>query len=175
MALSKLSGDEQGIILVQLRNALEPRLAVYFSSASHELRALTPALLQQLRSDYEAAAALCHKMGTSCKELRETKEIYWSSNGLVPADLTTLCKLCSVLPALETLRLIEISGSADPDGVQRLVERLGSGALPAVTTLILNNMHMGDAGASALAASLGRGALPRLKTLALCEDAISKG
>ena len=175
MALSKLSGDEQGIILVQLRNALEPRLAVYFSSASHELRALTPALLQQLRSDYEAAAALCHKMGTSCKELRETKEIYWASNGLVPADLTTLCKLCSVLPALETLRLIEISGSADPDGVQRLVEGLGVGALPAVTTLILNNMHMGDAGASALAASLGRGALPRLKTLALCEDAISKG
>ena len=34
MALSKLSGDEQGIILGQLRNRLEPRLAMYFSSAS---------------------------------------------------------------------------------------------------------------------------------------------
>ena len=28
MALSKLSGDEQGIILGQLRNALEPHLAI---------------------------------------------------------------------------------------------------------------------------------------------------
>jgi hypothetical protein len=39
MALSKLSGDEQGIILGQLRNTLEPRLAMYCSSASTELRA----------------------------------------------------------------------------------------------------------------------------------------
>ena len=36
MAFSKLSGDEQGIILGQLRNKLEPRLAMYFSSASKE-------------------------------------------------------------------------------------------------------------------------------------------
>ena len=36
MAFSKLSGDEQGIILGQLRNALEPRLVMYFSSASKE-------------------------------------------------------------------------------------------------------------------------------------------
>ena len=28
MALSKLSGDEQGVILGQLRNTLEPRLAM---------------------------------------------------------------------------------------------------------------------------------------------------
>ena len=60
MALSKLSGDEQGIILVQLRNALEPRLAVYFSSASHELRALTPALLQQLRADHVSMRGIVH-------------------------------------------------------------------------------------------------------------------
>ena len=33
MALSTLSGDEQGVILGQLRNALEPRLVMYFSSA----------------------------------------------------------------------------------------------------------------------------------------------
>ena len=31
MALSKLSADEQGVIFGQLCNALEPRLAVYFS------------------------------------------------------------------------------------------------------------------------------------------------
>ena len=50
MAFSKLSGDEQGIILGQLRNALEPRLVMYFSSANKELRALLPpAARQQLR------------------------------------------------------------------------------------------------------------------------------
>ena len=37
MALSTLSGDEQGIMLGQLRNALEPRLVMYFSSASNLL------------------------------------------------------------------------------------------------------------------------------------------
>ena len=47
MALSKLSADAQGVILGQLCNALEPRLAVYLSSTSHELRLLlTPALVQ---------------------------------------------------------------------------------------------------------------------------------
>ena len=78
MALSKLSGDAQGIILGQLCNTLEPRLAVYFSSACTELRALlTPAVRQQLRADYEAAAALCVKMGMrSCKELREAALVH---------------------------------------------------------------------------------------------------
>ena len=37
MAFSKLSGDEQGIILGQLRNTLEPSPSMYFSSASTEL------------------------------------------------------------------------------------------------------------------------------------------
>ena len=60
MALSTLSGDEQGIILGQLRNALEPRLVMYFSSANKELRALLPpAARQQLRADHEEATALC--------------------------------------------------------------------------------------------------------------------
>ena len=64
MALSTLSGDEQGIILGQLCSTLEPRLAMYFSGACTELRALLPpAVRQQLRADYEAAAALCLKMG----------------------------------------------------------------------------------------------------------------
>ena len=47
MAFSTLSGDEQGIILGQLRNALEPRLVMYFSSANKELRALLPTTAQQ--------------------------------------------------------------------------------------------------------------------------------
>jgi hypothetical protein len=57
--------------------------------------------------------------------------------------------------------------------VQRLAEQLGAGALPAVRLLTLIGMHVGDAGASELAAALGRGALPRLKkTLSLVNAAI---
>ena len=55
MALLKLSGDEQRILFIHLCNVLEPRLCT-LSSASHELRALTQALLQELRVDHEAAA-----------------------------------------------------------------------------------------------------------------------
>jgi hypothetical protein len=174
MALSKLSGDEQGIILGQLRNTLEPRLAMYFSSASTELRALlTPAVRQQLRADYEVATALCVKMGMrSCKELREATSVDCLDRGLSADDLATLGKLGSVLPALETLTLIERSGSAGPDGVQRLAEGLVAGALPAVTHLNIYDMHVGDAGAWALAAALDRGALPRLEGLVLMNAGI---
>ena len=95
MALSRLSGDEQGIILGQLRNTLEPRLAMYFSSASTELRALlTPAVRQQLRADHEVAAALCVKMGMrSCKELREADTVHCFRKGLSADDLATLERL----------------------------------------------------------------------------------
>jgi hypothetical protein len=174
MALSKLSGDEQGIILGQLRNTLEPRLAMNFSSASSELRPLlTPAVRQQLRDDHEVAAALCVKMGmSSCKELREAVNVLLRDKGLSAADLATLSTLGSVLPALRWLTLFEHSGSAGPDGVQRLAEGWVAGALPAVTHLYLGFMHVGDAGASALAAALDRGALPRLKALVLTEAAI---
>jgi hypothetical protein len=169
MALSRLSGDEQGIILGQLRNRLEPRLAMYFSSASTELRALlTPAVRQQLRADYEVAAALCVKMGMpSCKELREATMVDWCDKGLSAADLATLSTLGSVLPALKSLVLVDSPDAAGPDGVQRLAEGLVAGALPAVTLLSMVSMHAGDAGASALAAALDRGALPRLDGLGL--------
>ena len=112
IALSKLSGDEQGTILGQLRNALEPRLVMYFSSANKELRVLlTPAVQQQLRTDYEEATALCLKMGMrNCKRLREAKIIHWWNQGLSAADLATLATLGSVLPALVRLALIERSG-----------------------------------------------------------------
>eukprot|EP00964_Phaeocystis_antarctica_P147812 scaffold114515_cov63-Phaeocystis_antarctica.AAC.4 len=174
MALSKLSADEHGIILGQLCNALEPRLAVYFSSTSSGLRVLlTPALLQQLKADHEAAAALCRKMGMrSCKELREAKVLECNDKGLPPADLTTLGTLGSVLPALVALVIVEYSGAAGPDGVQRLVAALGASALPAVVFISLGGMHMGNTGASALAAALDRGALPRLERLFLNRAAI---
>ena len=174
IAFSRLSGDEQGIILGQLSNALEPRLVMYFSSANKELRALLPpAARQQLRDDYEEALALCVKMGyQSCRELREAWELGWEGKGPSEADLATLGTLGAVLPALEQLWLDEApyvnsvpSGSADPDGLRRLAEGLVAGSMPALTTLCIANMHLGDAGASALAAALDRGALPRLKML----------
>ena len=174
MALSKLSGDEQGIILDQLCETLEPRLAMYFSSASTELRPLlTPAVRQQLRADHEVAAALCVKMGMrSCKELREATTVDCHEKGLSAGDLATLSTLVSVLPAPETLILRETSGAAGPDGVQRLAEGFVAGALPAVTHLNIYDMHVGDAGAWALAAALDRGALPRLEILALVNAGI---
>eukprot|EP00964_Phaeocystis_antarctica_P087684 scaffold55693_cov60-Phaeocystis_antarctica.AAC.2 len=175
MALSKLSGDEQGIILGQLCNTLEPRRAMYFSSASSELRALlTPALRQQLRTDHEVAAALCCTMGLQgCKELREATEVHWKDDGLSLVDLaTTLGTLGSVLPALMFLRLFETSWFLRSDGVQRLAERLCAGALPALRTLSIASLHVGEEGASAIAAALDRGALPRLESLELTDATI---
>eukprot|EP00964_Phaeocystis_antarctica_P102838 scaffold68144_cov73-Phaeocystis_antarctica.AAC.4 len=172
MALSKLSGDEQCIIFSQLCNVLDARIAVAFGSVSSELHALTQALLQQLRTDHEVAAALCRKMGMrSCKELREETNIIWTSTRLSATEWALLGTLGSVLPALERLTLFGPADAAGPDGVQRLFERLGAGALPALTRFTAFG-HLGDAGASALAAALGRGALPRLKGLALNNTAI---
>ena len=153
---------------------LQPRLPVYLSSASRGLRASLQAPLQQLKADHAAATALCSKMGLrSCKELREAKDVLSHNRGLSAADLATLGRLGSVLPTLETLLLIESSaGAAGPDGAQRLAEGLGAGALPAMTILTIDGVHVGDAGASELAAALDRGALPRLKILALRSAAI---
>ena len=172
MALSKLSGDEQCIIFSKLCNRLDPGIAVAFSSASNELRALTQAQLQQLRADHEAAGALCRKLGLrSCKELREAKTLSrMYPGGLNAADLALLGTLGSMLPALEELCLgsCSIPGS---DGVQRLAAGLGAGSLRAMTVVELFG-NVGDAGASALAAAMGRGALPRLKRLSLSSTAI---
>ena len=151
-------------------NPLEPRTTVYLSSASRGLRKLlTLELRQRLQEEHEAAAALCLKVGASCKALCEATQIKWSNKGLSVADLTTLGTLGSLLPALRELSLLE--PSADPDGVQRLAEKLGAGALPGVTCLYLC-MPVGDAGALAIAAALDRGALPRLMSLFLRCDAI---
>ena len=178
-ALSRLSGDEVGIIFGGLRDTIEPGVAVAFSSASHELRKQTQALWQQLRAEHEAAAALCLKLewwpkqqhcasskgARSCKELREATTIESRNRSLSAADLGTLGMLCSGLPELVEIHLFESAASSD--GVQRLAEGLGAGALPAVTCFLLSRLHVGDVGASALTAALGRGALPRLEILTL--------
>ena len=115
MALAALSGDEQCIIFCQLCNVLDTRVAVAFSSASSELRAVTQAPRQQLMADYEAFTALCLKMGMrSCKALREAKRVGCFGKGLSVDDLATLGTLGSVLPALEELWLT--LPAAGPDG-----------------------------------------------------------
>jgi hypothetical protein len=75
-----------------------------------------------------------------------------------------------VLPALEELRLVQ--PTAGHDGVQRLAEGLVAGSLLAVAVLDISDMHVSDAGASAIAAALDRGALPRLDYVVLTNAAI---
>ena len=62
MALAALSGDEQCIIFSQLCNVLDTRVAVAFSSASSELRALTQALTPSFR---EALAGMGAAVATA--------------------------------------------------------------------------------------------------------------
>ena len=185
MALSALSGDELNSIFIRLCNPLEPRVAVAFSIASHGLQVSTQVARQQLRTQHEAAAYLCHKAGKShfnespmgtCEQLRMAKSAFWVDLSLSAADFTTLAMLSSVLPALEELSIIEnlpaAAAISGPDSVQQLVTGLCAGALPAVTVLRLDNMYVGNAGASALADALGRGALPQLTRLFLDTNGI---
>jgi len=168
MALAALSGDEQRILFVQLCNPLDPGVAVAFASVSNELWELTQAPRQQLKTGHEAAAALCRKLGhRNCKALREATEVDLYNKGLTAEELKLLGTLGSMLPALETLTLCERAA-----GVRQLAEKLGAGAMPAVTAMSLDGTRVGDAGASALVGALGRGALPRLKRLALRHTAI---
>ena len=79
--------------------------------------------------------------------------VEWYEKGLTAADLATLAKLGSVLPALERLSLGGFHDSSGPDGVQRLAEGLVAGSLPALTTLGIIGMHVGEEGALALASA----------------------
>ena len=123
--LDALPDELQQVICGQLCNALDPRSAVDYSSASKGLReplqrigeGASKSPLQQLKEENTAAAALGLKAGVrSCKALREAKEIELHNSGLSTTDLATLGKLIPVLPALEELHLEERSASAGPDG-----------------------------------------------------------
>ena len=145
-----LSPDLSGAIFSQLCNTVDPGAAVAFSSASSELWALTHAQRQQLKADYNVAAALPLKLGMQgCKELREAKfiEVLSCADRLSEDNLATFGTLGSLMPALNKLFLsglnmwppqadlidtIRINDRAA--GVQRLAEKLGAGALPALTS-----------------------------------------
>ena len=145
-----LSPDLSGVIFSKLCTSLDPSVAVAFSSASSELWALTHVQRQQLKSDYNVAAALSLKLGMQgCKELREAKflEVLSCADRLSEDNLATFGTLGSLMPALNKLFLsglnmwppqadlidtIRINDRAA--GVQRLAEKLGAGALPALTS-----------------------------------------
>ena len=57
--------------------------------------------------------------------------VTWWAKGLSTTDLATLwARYGSVLPALRLVSLLDNAGAtAGPDGVQRLAEGLGAGAL----------------------------------------------
>ena len=158
--LDALPDEIQQLVFGQLCNTLDPRSAVAYSSASRGLRetmqrvdeGASKSLLEELKEENAAAAALCLKAGVQgFKALIEAKWLFWKD--LSTADLATLGKLVPVLPALTKLHLFEASASAGPDCVQ-LLAGLGVGALPAVTCFLLVNVCVGDAGASALAAAM---------------------
>ena len=164
--VSKLSGDEHGVLFILLCDVLDPGIAVAFSSVNRELRTATRAPRQQLKADHEAAAALCRRLGhRSCKALREVRVLECWGRGLSAEELGLLGELCSVLPELEGVELCE--PAVGPDGVRQLVEALRAGALPAVTRFSVVRTHVCDAGATALATALDLGALPRLASLTL--------
>ena len=128
--LDALPDEIQQVIFGQLCNALDPRSAVAYSSASKGLRELMQRVgegagkspLQQLKEENAAAAALGRKLGgRSCKSLRWAMVIQSCITHLSTTDLATLGKLTPVLPALGALCLVEQSGSADPDGVLRAI------------------------------------------------------
>ena len=82
--LDALPDEIQQVIFGQLCNALDPRSAVAYSSASKGLRELMQrvgegagnSLLQQLKEENAEAAAVGLKVGVqSCKALREAKKL----------------------------------------------------------------------------------------------------
>ena len=82
--LDALPDEIQQLVFGKLCNALEPRSAVAYSSASKGLREPMQRVgegagkspLQQLKEENAAAAALCLKAGVqSCKALREAKSV----------------------------------------------------------------------------------------------------
>ena len=91
--LDALPDEMQQVVFGQLCNALDPRSAVAYSSASKGLRELMQRVgegagkspLQQLKEENAAAAALCRKLkARSCKTLREASHVKLRNQDLSP-------------------------------------------------------------------------------------------
>jgi len=166
--LGALSHDELGVIFDGLADPLQPVVAVALSSTCLGLRTPLLAALEVLQQRHKRAVALCHKVGTSCAELRDmVAPIYFGGQGLTAADMATLGMILRTngLPWLEDLDLTDNRfGDA---GMQALCEGFVRGAAPRLQFIDLHNTAIGLAGAEALATALRRGAPPKLEALNL--------
>ena len=167
--LGALSHDELGVIFDGLADPLQPDVGVALSSTCLGLRTPLQVALGVLRERYARAAALCRKVGTSCKGLRvaDAEYLTWRHKGLTANDMVTLAMILQTngLPRLRRLDLMyDAFGDA---GVQALCEGLSHGVAPSLRELNLNHNNFGSAGAEALASTLRREALPKLSVLDL--------
>jgi len=91
--------------------------------------------------------------------------------GITAADVTTLTDVVKGgLPRLQEINLCGDDNAAMGDeGLQTLMEVLGSRALTSLRYLSLAGASIGDAGARFLAAALSRGAMPSLAWLRLSD------
>ena len=176
--LLTLKHDEFGVIVQELCDPAQPRVALQLSSASRSLRLLMGARLAELREQHEEAKALAAVLRTRLSELptrsvisssRRTS-VYTSSVNLQfsTSSWRTLGDLarCQSLPSLRSLEVIN-QGSGGDEGVALLAAGLGVGCLPSLQSLYLKNVNLGPQGASALASALNKRAVPLLKVLAL--------
>lgn len=176
--LLTLKHDEFGVIVQELCDPTQPRIALQLSSASRSLRLLMGARLVELQEQHEEAKALAAILRTRLSELptrsmisssRRTS-VYMSyvnlqfsiSNWRTLGDLAR----CQSLPSLRSLEVIS-QGSGGDEGVALLAAGLGVGCLPSLQSLYLNNVNLGPQGASALASALNKRAVPSLKILNL--------
>jgi len=166
--LLDLSHDELGVIFDGLADPLRPVVAVALSSTCKGLRTPLQAALEVLQERHEKAKALCHKTGTSYRQLRDATELEWEDKGLAADDMVTLGML---LPWMPGLCLLDLDGNQLGDaGVQALFKGLGPAAAPSLACLFLCRNLFGPAGAEALSAALRRGVMPKLEELHLSNN-----
>ena len=171
--LGALSHDELGVVFDGLADPLQPVVSVALSSTCLGLRTPLQAALEVLKERHERSVALCRKMWTSCRALRDAESLLHVYNkGLTADDMATLGMiLCTNgLPRLKMIDL-GVNGFGDA-GMLALCEGLGQGAAPSLYQLRIGFNEVGPAGAEALAAALRRGAWPRLETLELYHNPV---
>ena len=180
--LLEVSHDELDVIVDGLADPLQPVVAVALSSTCKGLRTPLLAALEVLK----AAAALCHKVKTSCAEMRDVERLDLRGKGpmsttdddfvtvlLTADDFATLGMLLPKwLPRLQRLAL---AGHHVGDvGIRALCADLGPGAASSLLCLDLEHNQFGPAGAEVLAAALRMGAMPKLEQLYLEYNPIGK-
>jgi len=185
MALEDLTDDENLLIFYSLRDPCEPCISLAFASMNKGVWKTTKVQRQQLKDENEHVAKLARKLGGEGgdifgvkgvryrgpdswvnKLLRKARYVNTPRGDITCSDMALLGRLGSFLPELERLTL-QIPSFVTTQPMQLFAENLRVGALLTLTSLRITYTHMGDVGASALAAAVSRGALPRLKCLKL--------